>query len=206
MKTSKKENKKHVARRFTVVALSVLLASQAVLFSGCEKQDDSVVPADQQSATFESGNTKIIPVTHAVIYGYRWLKSKIKKNESTSADTGGSNSDAMPGTSYVTNMSMLDVLSNECATSDDNFENAPYDNVVEGYLMKSDRGIIYGIDYIRNSTEANWLFSNDTLSFTDTITIINPIVLNEMGLEDPLYIVGDYPVYDDGQYYFIIIQ
>ena len=189
------------------VAMATLLVSQGMLFSSCEKETVAQEATENRTENDAVVNPKTGGFGHFVARVVVIIGSKIKKGSNAVPVTGGTGTIASnPSLLPVCALSMYSYDHGVCVTDDGNFSGALYDIMVDGALMATDHGIVYAIDSTLNPNEANWIFSSDTLTFSNPITVNHPAILSDLGISSPITINGDYPVYRDGQYLFIIIQ
>ena len=192
---------------FLTVAMATLLVSQGMLFSSCEKETVAQEATENRTENDAVVNPKTGGLSHFVARVVVIIGSKIKKGSNAVPVTGGTGTIASnPSLLPVCALSMYSYDHGVCVTDDGNFSSAPYDIMVDAALMTTDLGIVYAIDSTLNPNEANWIFSSDTLTFSYPITVNHPAILSDLGIASPITINGDYPVYRDGQYLFIIIQ
>ncbi len=191
-------------KRFFTVSLAVLLTAQSIFLSGCEKSDpeNRQQPTTGQAAVDDG--QKIIGAVIAVAATV-YVIHKIHKNHSR-PDMGGGIDVPLFNNEPVDAMSMIDAKSLECITSDNSYATIPFDLVADCYLLKTNLGIAYAIDSVDAPAAANWVFSSDTLTFSEPVVINHPATLQTLDVREDITIYGSYPVYSDGHYRFILIR
>ena len=189
-------------------AMVAIMVSQCLAVSSCQKEEsvEAQTPVPM-TVTEPSVSPKTGGLMNLAIRVTERIISKIKKGSNAVPVNGGTGTIASnPSLLPVCALSMYSYDHGVCVTDDGNFSGALYDIMVDGALMTTDHGIVYAIDSILNPNEANWIFSSDTLTFSNPITVNHPAILSDLGISSPITINGDYPVYRDGQYLFIIVQ
>ena len=106
-------------------------------------------------------------------------------------------------------------INSKCAVSGQNLSLEPTEielnesgiiTPINAEIIKSDIGIVYGIDKIKDPADCSYFFNSGIKDISGPLVIDNPYVLNQLGLTEPIIIKGEYQVYESENYKYIIIH
>ena len=163
-------------KKHLTLAVATAVMSLCLFFTSCEK-NESVEPEAGVVASLEQDTScqKGSPLSKLIEYIRILLDCKIDKDYVPYYGA------PIPPNAPIGGFSLYSYVDNACITDDNDYADAPFDIVTSGYLIRSNHGIVYAIDSLHYPAYANWVFSDDTLSFSDTIVIKHKHTLQLLG-------------------------
>lgn len=93
------------------------------------------------------------------------------------------------------------------STQDEIIDNADSPSrEIRAHLIPTNVGVLYAIDKINDQDDCDYFFNSEIKTISGTLVIDNPEVLASLNKSAPIIVHGDYDVYEDDQYKFIIIS
>ncbi len=77
---------------------------------------------------------------------------------------------------------------------------------INAELLKSDIGVLYAINKKEYAEDCEFFFDSEVKEITGALVIDNPTILEELGISEAITIQGQYQVYENEEYQFIIIH